>query len=353
MFNTFIYPAPLLHPKGQFSIPITDTCATACIFSVETNILAVGCSDGMTYVQSLGQAERIARLRNERYNGIPVADYSFSPDGKTLATAYKTGDCTTFNLERKVCKTWRSESHADTVVGVTYTSCGSFLILAYANRGLEICDEQGFVYPIPLFQNDRSFNRPFKKIHYLPLHDVMVSLHNDDQVHLWKVNFSDDHSHIVDMKNRRRITSHSNPTGAIDSNKSGTALAIGFENHVVQVLVFGDQGSLQTHDLIGHTNKINVCAFSPNEQWLVSGSEDGTLRIWDTYNWDTSAVFVGHESPITAVVFLSDVEVLSIAKDGKAFFWDVSSLRPLRQIQQFHFQTPISAPFQTPISAPL
>jgi WD40 repeat protein len=36
------------------------------------------------------------------------------------------------------------------------------------------------------------------------------------------------------------------------------------------------------HKLLGHTLRVRSAAFSPNGSILASGSEDGTIKIWDT-----------------------------------------------------------------------
>jgi WD40 repeat protein len=52
-----------------------------------------------------------------------------------------------------------------------------------------------------------------------------------------------------------------------------------------------------------HTSRINSIAFHPNSQYIVSGSDDKTIRLW---NWEQDLVtppFLGHEGEVTSVVF--------------------------------------------------
>ena len=54
--------------------------------------------------------------------------------------------------------------------------------------------------------------------------------------------------------------------------------------------------------LMGHAH--NVCALdvSPDGSWLVSGSWDGTARVWSVGKWECEAVLEGHQGSVWGVL---------------------------------------------------
>jgi WD40 repeat protein len=66
-------------------------------------------------------------------------------------------------------------------------------------------------------------------------------------------------------------------------------------------------------------------AISPNNQWLVTGSGDGTARLWDLSATDPAAaplVLRGHEGGITTVAFSPDAQRLVTGSwDDSARLW--------------------------------
>jgi WD40 repeat protein len=47
-------------------------------------------------------------------------------------------------------------------------------------------------------------------------------------------------------------------------------------------------------------------AFSPDDQRIVSGSGDGTVRIWDANGGEVLLILRGHEGPVRAADFSPD-----------------------------------------------
>jgi len=72
-----------------------------------------------------------------------------------------------------------------------------------------------------------------------------------------------------------------------------------------------------------HTSRINSIAFHPNSQYIVSGSDDKTIRLW---NWEQDLVtppFLGHEGEVTSVVFGHNGQyIISGSTDGTIRLWN-------------------------------
>ena len=67
-------------------------------------------------------------------------------------------------------------------------------------------------------------------------------------------------------------------------------------------------------------------AFKPNSNILASGSEDGTVRLWDVHTGDLKKRFIGHTDRITSIAFNPDGSTLASASaDGTIRLWDITT----------------------------
>ena len=83
--------------------------------------------------------------------------------------------------------------------------------------------------------------------------------------------------------------------------------------------------------LTGHTDRIHSMAFSPDGNTLVTGSYDGTVRLWDVAaHRQIGAPLAGHDGKIYSVAFSPDGKaVASGADDGMVRLWDVATHRQI------------------------
>jgi WD40 repeat protein len=111
--------------------------------------------------------------------------------------------------------------------------------------------------------------------------------------------------------------------------------ALAFERHTkllavatggVDVLLIDPaRGELLTTRLQGHTDGLFALSFSPTGPFLVSGGQDGQLRLWDSdLLKPVGEPIRGHRSAVRAASFGPDgATIVSGSFDGTARLWDV------------------------------
>jgi len=75
-----------------------------------------------------------------------------------------------------------------------------------------------------------------------------------------------------------------------------------------------------------HTKPINAIVFSPDGNWLASGANDDTIKIWDTSTGHVLRTLYGHSSNVNA---------LAISRDGKLLASGSGDMTPKREIPTF------------------
>lgn len=84
---------------------------------------------------------------------------------------------------------------------------------------------------------------------------------------------------------------------------------------------------------VGHTSRITSVAWSPNGVCLANGSQDGTIKIWNTGSGRLLNSILGHERAVSTITWAPDGQrIASGSHDRTVRLWDADSGRLLNSI---------------------
>lgn len=109
-------------------------------------------------------------------------------------------------------------------------------------------------------------------------------------------------------------------------------MAVGCSDHAVYLL--DTQLMLPIQRLEGHANSVFSACFSPDGQWLLTGSRDAQLRVWNVAkNSQLYRQIPAHLFTINSIVYSPDGRMFATASRDKTIkLWDVASFDLLKVI---------------------
>ncbi|KAI6116192.1 WD40-repeat-containing domain protein [Pisolithus sp. B1] len=91
----------------------------------------------------------------------------------------------------------------------------------------------------------------------------------------------------------------------------------------------GGRFSLTSDEGTGKPNHARSVTISPDSKFLVAGSEDNIIRIWDIESYAFIQSLVGHRGEVYALSFAADSRyLLSASGDRTVRLWDTTQLQP-------------------------
>jgi WD40 repeat protein len=202
-------------------------------------------------------------------------------------------------------------------------------------------------------------------IHLLKEHDQLVAGHNYEGIHLldWKekkeiaslkistasifdiksfhqdlfVASGDGNLNIIDLKSwsvKRRLIYSEKNARTLAINPITGDIAVGYSDHFIRIFSLDDY-SLKV-EFQAHHNSVFTLQYTPDFQFLISGSRDARLKAWDVSNhYVQAAEVMAHLFAINHITFSPSGQHFATGSMDKSIkVWDTAALKLLKVIDK-------------------
>ena len=292
-------------------------------FSSDGTLLASGSADSEVNLWDVATRIKIATLETETEDYRPNRVYSvaFSPDGTLLASGSIDSKVNLWDVTTRT-KIATLEGHADRVSSVAFSPDGTMLASGGGHR-LNNRDFRILLWDVTTRTKIATLEGHADGVNNVAFSsdgEILASGSEDGTVKLW------------DVATRTKIATfegHADRVRSVAFSPDGTMLASGDSFGKVKLWDVVTRRNIATFE---HGRFVSSVAFSPDGTILASGSVDGYVKLWDVAVKHNLAMFGGHTNGVNSVVFSPDGTILASAsgsEDGTILLWDTSKwMRP-------------------------
>lgn len=156
----------------------------------------------------------------------------------------------------------------------------------------------------------------------------LVSGGADKLLRVWDTSKMDDAKCPTTLPVIAAIPAHEKDINAVCVSPNDQFVASGSQDRTIKVWKLPDLTPVSV--LRGHKRGIWSVAFSPVDQALVSASGDKTIKLWNLKDGSCLRTFEGHVSSVLKVNFLSaGAQVMSAGADGLLKLWNIRTAEPI------------------------
>lgn len=260
---------------------------------------------------------------------------SSSEDATIKVWDYETGD-----YERTL------KGHTDSVQDIAFDSTGKVLVSCSADMTLKLWDFQTY----ECVKTMRGHDHNVSSVAFMPSGDFVLSSSRDKTIKMWEIATG----YCV-----KTFTGHREWVRMVRVNQDGSLIASCSNDQTVRVWVVASKeckAELREHDHVveciawapeSANPAINEAVGTDNKKgnrsgpFLISGSRDKTLKVWDVSVGLCLFTLVGHDNWVRGVVFHPGGKYIVSASDDKTLrVWDIKNKRCLKTLEAHqHFCT--------------
>ena len=101
------------------------------------------------------------------------------------------------------------------------------------------------------------------------------------------------------------------------------------DNQLIMAIILKRINTPYLHTLTGHTTPIRSAIISPDNTFIVTGSDDGTVKIWNAKTGECRRTINSHSDPIISITISHDSSFIVTSSGKYDRIHDVNTGRPL------------------------
>ncbi|KIJ11747.1 hypothetical protein PAXINDRAFT_171694 [Paxillus involutus ATCC 200175] len=158
-----------------------------------------------------------------------------------------------------------------------------------------------------------------KGLAFHPTQPLLAAALHNGSVQLWNYRMGV----LVD-----RFEEHEGPVRGVAIHPSRALLVTGGDDYKIKVWDLRPQNRRCLFTLHGHLDYVRTVQFHHEMPWILSASDDQTIRIWNSTSRNCIAILTGHSHYVMSAQFHpKDDLIVSTSMDQTVRVWDISGLR--------------------------